>query len=166
MKARLQKTAESLQEYASEIERIANLGFSDYPTTVQEIITLKYFMHGLKDGEIERAIRISSITTPHDQGRNFDSVVCKRLCEILGIDKTWTKALHPQFDRILDRFNRTILNSMSLPVSRNQQDWDKKLPLFMLAYRSVVHESTGYSPSKMLFGRDIGQPDTKCSLGA
>ncbi|GFT24592.1 retrovirus-related Pol polyprotein from transposon 412 [Trichonephila clavipes] len=30
-----------------------------------------------------------------DQGRNFDSVVCKRLCEILAIDKTRTAALHP-----------------------------------------------------------------------
>ncbi|GFX18208.1 retrovirus-related Pol polyprotein from transposon 17.6 [Trichonephila clavipes] len=29
-----------------------------------------------------------------DQGRNFDSVVCKRLCEILAIDNTRTTALH------------------------------------------------------------------------
>ncbi|GFX50477.1 retrovirus-related Pol polyprotein from transposon 17.6 [Trichonephila clavipes] len=29
-----------------------------------------------------------------DQGRNFDSAVCKRLCEILAIDKTRTTALH------------------------------------------------------------------------
>ncbi|GFX55014.1 retrovirus-related Pol polyprotein from transposon 412 [Trichonephila clavipes] len=33
-----------------------------------------------------------------DQGRNFDSAVCKRLCEILAIDKTRTTALHPQSD--------------------------------------------------------------------
>ncbi|GFU58546.1 retrovirus-related Pol polyprotein from transposon 412 [Trichonephila clavipes] len=30
-----------------------------------------------------------------DQGRNFDSAVCKRLCEILAIDPTRTTALHP-----------------------------------------------------------------------
>ncbi|GFX37250.1 retrovirus-related Pol polyprotein from transposon 412 [Trichonephila clavipes] len=38
-----------------------------------------------------------------DQGRNFDSAVCKRLCEILAIDKTRTTALHPQSDGMVER---------------------------------------------------------------
>ncbi|GFV91172.1 uncharacterized protein TNCV_896931 [Trichonephila clavipes] len=38
MKTRLQKTGESLQEYASKTERIVNLAFSDHPATVREII--------------------------------------------------------------------------------------------------------------------------------
>ncbi|GFV58533.1 retrovirus-related Pol polyprotein from transposon 412 [Trichonephila clavipes] len=59
---------------------------------------------------------------------------------------------------MVERFNQTILNSLSLLVSSNQQDWDKKLPFFLLAYRSVVHETTGYSPSQILFGRDLRQP--------
>ncbi|GFX36761.1 retrovirus-related Pol polyprotein from transposon 412 [Trichonephila clavipes] len=59
---------------------------------------------------------------------------------------------------MVERFNRTILNSLSLLVSSNQQDWDRKLPFFLLAYRSAVHETTGYSPSQMLFGRDLRLP--------
>ncbi|GFX63474.1 retrovirus-related Pol polyprotein from transposon 412 [Trichonephila clavipes] len=55
-------------------------------------------------------------------------------------------------------FNRTILNNLSLMVSKNQQDWGQKVPLFLLAYRSAVHETTGYSPSQMLFGRDLRLP--------
>ncbi|GFS86536.1 retrovirus-related Pol polyprotein from transposon 412 [Trichonephila clavipes] len=35
MKTRLQKTRESLQEYASEVERLANLAFSDHPAIVR-----------------------------------------------------------------------------------------------------------------------------------
>ncbi|GFX21757.1 retrovirus-related Pol polyprotein from transposon 412 [Trichonephila clavipes] len=93
-----------------------------------------------------------------DQGRNFDSAVRKRLCEILAIDKTRTTALHPQSDGILERYSRTILNSLSLLLSSNQQDWDKKLPFFLLSYRSAIHETTGYSPSQMLFGRDLRLP--------
>ncbi|GFV98174.1 retrovirus-related Pol polyprotein from transposon 412 [Trichonephila clavipes] len=93
-----------------------------------------------------------------DQGRNFDSAVCKRLCEIFAIDKKRTTALLLQCDGIVERFNRTILNSLSPLVSSNQQDWDKKLPFFLLAYRSTVHETTGYSPSQMLFGRDLRLP--------
>ncbi|GFX22403.1 retrovirus-related Pol polyprotein from transposon 412 [Trichonephila clavipes] len=93
-----------------------------------------------------------------DQGRNFGSAVCKRLSEILATDKTRTTALHPQSDGMVKRFNRTILNRLSLLVSSNQQDWDKKLPFFLLAYRSAVHETTGYFPSQMLFGRDLRLP--------
>ncbi|GFU98817.1 hypothetical protein TNCV_2308411 [Trichonephila clavipes] len=93
-----------------------------------------------------------------NQGRNFESAVCKRLCEIFSIDKTRTTALYPQSDGMVERFKRTILNSLSLLVSSNQQDWDMKLPFFLLAYRSAVNETTGYSPSQMLFGRDIRLP--------
>ncbi|GFW72825.1 retrovirus-related Pol polyprotein from transposon 412 [Trichonephila clavipes] len=77
---------------------------------------------------------------------------------MLAIDKTRTTALPPQSDGMIVRFNRTILNSLSLLVSINQQDWDKKLPFFLLAYRSAVHETNGYSPSQMLFGRDLRLP--------
>ncbi|GFW97336.1 retrovirus-related Pol polyprotein from transposon 412 [Trichonephila clavipes] len=59
---------------------------------------------------------------------------------------------------MVERFNRIILNSLSLLVSSNQQDWDKKLSIFLFAYRSVVHETTGYSPFQMLFGRDLRLP--------
>ncbi|GFX92662.1 retrovirus-related Pol polyprotein from transposon 412 [Trichonephila clavipes] len=93
-----------------------------------------------------------------DQGRNFDSALCKRQWEILAIDKTRTTALHSQSHGMVERFNQTILNGLSLLVSSNQQDWDKKLPFFRLAYRSAVHETTGYTPSQMLFGRDLRLP--------
>ncbi|GFX30620.1 retrovirus-related Pol polyprotein from transposon 412 [Trichonephila clavipes] len=93
-----------------------------------------------------------------DQGRNFVSAVLKGVCELLGIDKTKTTPLQPQSDGMVERFNRTILNNLSLMVSKNQQDWDQKVPLFLLAYRSAVHETTGYSPSQMLFGRDLRLP--------
>ncbi|GFT47860.1 uncharacterized protein TNCV_4224551 [Trichonephila clavipes] len=36
MKTRLQKTRVNVQEYTSEVERLANLAFSDHPATVRE----------------------------------------------------------------------------------------------------------------------------------
>ncbi|GFY29133.1 uncharacterized protein TNCV_4722611 [Trichonephila clavipes] len=39
MKTRPQKTGEGLQEYVSEVERLANLAFSDHPATVREAAT-------------------------------------------------------------------------------------------------------------------------------
>ncbi|KAF8771470.1 Retrovirus-related Pol polyprotein like [Argiope bruennichi] len=92
------------------------------------------------------------------KGRNFDSAFAGDCVRLLGIDQTRTTALHPQSDGMVERFNRTILNTLSLLVSSNQQDWDRKLPFFLLAYRSSVHETTGYSPTQMLFGRDLRLP--------
>ncbi|GFY02091.1 uncharacterized protein TNCV_5099521 [Trichonephila clavipes] len=61
MKTRLQKTGESLQKYASEVERLANLAFSEHPATVREVISLQYFVDGLKEGEIQRAVRMADV---------------------------------------------------------------------------------------------------------
>ncbi|GFV00880.1 uncharacterized protein TNCV_1386941 [Trichonephila clavipes] len=61
MKTRLQKTGESLQEYASEVERLANLAFSDNPTTVRETISLQYFVDGLREGEVQKAVRMADV---------------------------------------------------------------------------------------------------------
>ncbi|GFY24088.1 uncharacterized protein TNCV_1011411 [Trichonephila clavipes] len=61
MKIRLQKTGESLQEYASEVERLTNLAFSDHPATVREAISQPYFVHDLKDGEMQKAVRMAYV---------------------------------------------------------------------------------------------------------
>ncbi|GBN25307.1 hypothetical protein AVEN_123068-1 [Araneus ventricosus] len=86
------------------------------------------------------------------QGTNFNSALFTELCKLLVILKTRTTALHPESDGMVERFNRTILNHLSLFVSRNQTDWDIHLPLFLLAYSSAEHEVTGLTPAEMLFG--------------
>ncbi|GFV31364.1 uncharacterized protein TNCV_3819661 [Trichonephila clavipes] len=56
MKTRLQKTGESLQEYVSDVESLANLIFSYHPATVRETISLQYFVDGLREGEVQKAV--------------------------------------------------------------------------------------------------------------
>lgn len=85
------------------------------------------------------------------------------------IEKTRTTAMRPQSDGMVERANRTIQNMLSAFVADHQKDWDEYLPLLMMAYMSAVHESTGYSACKMIFGREvnlpldleIGKPDIK-----
>ncbi|GFX69822.1 retrovirus-related Pol polyprotein from transposon 412 [Trichonephila clavipes] len=69
---------------------------------------------------------------PSDQGRNFDSAACKRMCEILAINKTRTTALHPQSDGMVERFNWTILNRLSLLMLFGR---DLRLPADLLFSR-------------------------------
>ncbi|GFX71471.1 uncharacterized protein TNCV_2694591 [Trichonephila clavipes] len=49
------------EEYAYEVEKFPNLAFSAHLATVREVISLKYFVDGLKDGEIQRAVRMADV---------------------------------------------------------------------------------------------------------
>ncbi|XP_045482836.1 uncharacterized protein LOC123686668 [Harmonia axyridis] len=93
-----------------------------------------------------------------DQGRNFESDLFKNVCELLGIRKTRTTALHPQSDGMVERMNRTVGKYLTKVVSDHQRDWDKYLHLFTMAYRSSVQESTGETPACVMFGREIRLP--------
>ncbi|XP_059420291.1 uncharacterized protein LOC132155519 [Carassius carassius] len=93
-----------------------------------------------------------------DQGRNFESRLFKEVCQLLNIYKTRTSPYHPQSDVMVERFNRTLASMLSLFVDDNQANWDILLQYVMMAYRSSVHSSTGFTPYKVVFGREIILP--------
>jgi hypothetical protein len=93
-----------------------------------------------------------------DQGTNFESLVFKEMCQILGSHKTRTTAFRPQSDGLAERANRTIKSMISKFVSDNQKDWDEYLSVLTLAYNASVQESTGFSPSAIMFGRELTLP--------
>jgi hypothetical protein len=51
-------------------------------------------------------------------------------------------------------FFKTLADMLAKVVDCNQKDWDIHLPFLLLAYRSSVQESTGYTPSKMMLGQE------------
>eukprot|EP00731_Ephydatia_muelleri_P023225 Em0015g808a len=64
-----------------------------------------------------------------DQGRNFESALLKEVCQLLGVVKTRTTPYHPQSDDLVERFNRTLLNLLSMAASENERDWDLHIPM-------------------------------------
>ncbi|PIK38622.1 Retrovirus-related Pol polyprotein from transposon [Apostichopus japonicus] len=95
-----------------------------------------------------------------DQGRQFESELFQCMCRLLDIKKTRTTPFHPQSDGMVERFNRTLEDMLSLVVSENQKDWDSWLPYMLMAYRSAEHESTGFPPAELMFGRAVDLPLT------
>ena len=93
-----------------------------------------------------------------DQGRNFESRLIQELCTILGVHKTRTTPYHLQSDGMIERFNRTLLNTISINAANHQLDWDCVLPKVMFAYRTSVHHSTGRTPYFLMFGREVKLP--------
>ena len=87
-----------------------------------------------------------------DQGREFENKVMQELCLLCGSHKTRTTPYHPQRDGLVECFNRTLLMMLAMFAGENRDDWDDLLPAVMMAYRSSVHESTGFSPYRLKFG--------------
>ncbi|GFX22423.1 gag-Pol polyprotein [Trichonephila clavipes] len=56
LKSRQQKVSETLQELATDVERLSHLAFSDCPTEVREVLALQHFIDGVRDPEIQKAL--------------------------------------------------------------------------------------------------------------
>ena len=79
-----------------------------------------------------------------DQGANLCSEVIKTICKLLGMDQTRTSAYHPQGNGQVERFNRTLEAMLAKNVKDNQRDWDQWLQKVLFAYRTSLHETTGF----------------------
>ena len=55
---------------------------------------------------------------------------------------------------MIERFNRTCLTMLSMFVNDRRDNWNELLPYVMHAYRMSVHESTGYSPFRLMMGEE------------
>ena len=93
-----------------------------------------------------------------DQGREFENKVIQELCLLCGAHKTRMTPYHPESDDLVERLNRTLPMMLAMFAGENRDDWDDLLPTVMMAYRSSVHESTGYSPYRLMFGEECTLP--------
>jgi len=93
-----------------------------------------------------------------DLGREFESQLFQELCAILEIDKLRTTPYQQQTNGCAERFHRTLNSMLGKVVRESQRDWDEKLPYVMSAYRAAKHESTGYSPYELVYGRKCRMP--------
>ena len=82
----------------------------------------------------------------------------KSLCSLLGCVKTRTAPYHFEFDGMVERFNRTCLMMLSMFVNDRRDNWNELLPFVMHAYWTSVHESTGYSPFRLMMGEECSLP--------
>ena len=90
-----------------------------------------------------------------DQGREFENHLMQELCLLCGAHKTRTTPHHPASDGLVECFNRTLLMMLAMFAGEN---WDALLPAVMMAYRSSVLESTGFSPYHPMFGEECTLP--------
>lgn len=93
-----------------------------------------------------------------DRGSNFLSSLVREVCFLMGTKKEYTSSYHPQCDRLVQRFNGALAQSLSNYVSSDQKDWDRYLNPVLFGYRVSPSEVTGESPFYMLYGREPRLP--------
>ena len=88
-----------------------------------------------------------------DMGANFESKVIRKLCDIADIKKTRTTPYHPMGNGMVERFNKTLLNMMATLQEVKKTDWKAHVSTLTHAYNAAVHDSTGFAPYYLMFGR-------------
>lgn len=72
----------------------------------------------------------------------------------MNTDKIFTSGYRPQTNGQCERWNASMMTSLSMFVSSHQRDWDVHLHAVLFAYRVSPSEVTGESPFYMLYGRE------------
>ncbi len=93
-----------------------------------------------------------------DQGRNFESKLFTELCKVLEIHKARTTPYRPSSNGQVERYNRTLMNAVRCFATKHQNQWDVHLPQIAGALRSSVNRQTGYTPNKLMLGREVNTP--------
>ena len=93
-----------------------------------------------------------------DQGRNFESKLVHELCKLYGIEQSHTTPYHPQGNGQTGRFNRTLCGMIRSVDPSTRKKWPDLLPHLVFLYNATPHSVTGFSPFRLLFGRDPYTP--------
>ena len=93
-----------------------------------------------------------------DQGSEFESVLFKELCALMDITKVRTTPYRASTNGVVERFHRTLNCIMAKVINENQRNWCHMVPHASAAYRSTLHESTGFTPNMIALGREVHMP--------
>jgi len=92
-----------------------------------------------------------------DRGSNFLSELMQYIYQRLNIKKRTTTAYHPQSNGLVERLNKTLCQKLA-QMAEKEEEWEDLLPFVLMAYRSSPQDSTGFSPYRLLFGREMPKP--------
>ncbi|XP_047658776.1 uncharacterized protein LOC113637785 [Tachysurus fulvidraco] len=88
-----------------------------------------------------------------DQGACFESRLISELLRVSGVVKSHTTPYHPMCNGSVEHFNRTLGNMIRVLSADVKRDWPRRLQTLTFLYNCTTHESTGYTPFYLMFGR-------------
>ncbi|GFX82080.1 retrovirus-related Pol polyprotein from transposon 17.6 [Trichonephila clavipes] len=94
-----------------------------------------------------------------DLGTSFTSELTTTFFNKFGIKVTRSSVSHPQSNAV-ERVHRTIKRVIKALCVKSGEDWEGVLPLALFSLRTVAHESTGFSPTELVMGKNLRTPQT------
>ncbi|GFS15731.1 Pol polyprotein [Elysia marginata] len=88
-----------------------------------------------------------------DQGANFESKTIHEFCNLLGIQKSRTTPYHPMGNGACERLNQTLIRMVGTLPDDKKKNWQQHVQGLVFAYNATPHESTGFSPYFLMYGR-------------
>ena len=90
-----------------------------------------------------------------DNGRNLTSAEMEQFLESWGVTHITTTPYHPMSNGMVERFNGTLATTLTSNLKGDVKAWDEFINLSVYAYNSNVHQSTGFTPFYLMFGKHI-----------
>jgi hypothetical protein len=88
-----------------------------------------------------------------DQGTHFKNNMVKGLCEKFEIKHKLSSPYHPQTNGLVERFNRTLCESLA-KVSEEESQWDEHIEEVLFAYRMNEQSTTRKTSFYLTYGRE------------
>lgn len=88
-----------------------------------------------------------------DKGANFESHLIAELLQVSGVKKSHTTPYHPMGNGQTERFNRTLGNMVRSLPARAKERWPQMIQTLTFSYNCTTHETTGFAPFFLMFGR-------------
>ncbi len=89
----------------------------------------------------------------HDQGGEFNNHLFTELERLSGVKKLRTTPYHPQTNGAVERMNKTVLWMLRTLPEKNKSRWSESLNKLIYAYNCTTHDTTGFPPYYLMFGR-------------
>ena len=94
-----------------------------------------------------------------DGAKEFTSGLLLGVVNQLQMHQNSPVPYRPNMMGLVERFNRTIKDMLAMYVNEDQTDWDMFLPMVVYVYNTSIHESTGFQPFEIMYGRKGQSPD-------
>ena len=81
-----------------------------------------------------------------DEGWTFETQLVADLCKLMGTQKLWTSAYHPQTNCQCERFNSTLVGMLGILPPEKKSEWKNHSGTLVHAYNCTWNSTTGFSP--------------------
>ena len=89
-----------------------------------------------------------------DRGKCLTSSFAEDLFKALQSNHLVTTAYHLQCNGLVERYNHTFAEMLSMYVNSQHNDWNELVDIVTFGYNTRSQDSTGVSPFLLLYGRE------------